>query len=113
MIDSGESRAGRGRKRGHGGILDQIEMSARLEVPPSPATGRMLLGQVNLNRRFLSEIMSTKLHFAGAGEPKQAISRELHTYLQTHQRDLLLWASRLADHFTRYVPIVAGPGGNW
>jgi hypothetical protein len=47
--DRGRSR-GRGRKRGRSGL---IESSARLEVPLSPATGRMLLGQVSLNFVFL------------------------------------------------------------
>jgi hypothetical protein len=45
--DRGRSR-GRGRKRGRSGL---IESSARLEVPLSPSTGRMLLGQVRLNFR--------------------------------------------------------------
>jgi hypothetical protein len=94
VIDCGESRIvfsdrgrtrGRGRRRGHGGILGQIETSACLEVPLSPATGRMLLGQVSLNSRFLSEILSTKLHFASAGELKQAISQGLHNYRRTQE----------------------------
>ena len=58
--DRGRSR-GRGRKRGRSGL---IESSARLEVPLSPSTGRMLLGQVSLNFRYLSEIMRFQLHSA-------------------------------------------------
>lgn len=49
--DRGRSR-GRGRKRGQDRIHGLTE-SARLEVPLSPATGRMLLGQVSLNFVFL------------------------------------------------------------
>jgi hypothetical protein len=62
--DRGRSR-GRGRKRGQDRVHGLIESSARLKVPLSPATGRMLLGlQVILNFRFLLEIMHFKLHFA-------------------------------------------------
>jgi hypothetical protein len=65
VVDRGEQRSVSsdrgGRKRGRIGL---IESSARLEVPLSPATGRMLLGQVSLNFRYLSEIMRFKLHFA-------------------------------------------------
>ncbi len=70
VIDRGEQHIvscdlrRRGRKRGQDRINGLIESSARLEVPLSPATGRMLLGQVTLNFRFLSEIMRFKLHFA-------------------------------------------------
>jgi hypothetical protein len=50
--DRGRSR-GRGRKRGQDRIHGLIESSARLEVPLSPATGRVLLGQMSLNFIFL------------------------------------------------------------
>ncbi len=50
--DRGRSR-GRGLKRGQNRIHGLIESSARLEVPLSPATDRILLGQVSLDFIFL------------------------------------------------------------
>ncbi len=59
VIDRGEMHvvsSDRGRTRGRGrnrGILGGQIKAVRLNVPLRPATGRMLLGQVSLNSRFL------------------------------------------------------------
>ncbi len=103
VVSSDRGRT-RERRRKPGMPGGQIE-AAHLDVPLSPATGRMLLGQVRLSSRFLSETCVPSCIFSA-----QVNLRLNKLFLKGCIS--LMWTSRLAEHFTRYVPLVASHGGS-